>query len=70
MPRFHHQWLPDQVTFEPDAIPDSTANRLREMGHNLRFGGGQGDGNTIIIRDGVAYGANDRRSADSKASVP
>jgi gamma-glutamyltranspeptidase/glutathione hydrolase len=69
-PRFHHQWLPDQVTFEPDAIPDSTANRLRAMGHNLRFGGGQGDGNTIVIRDGVAYGANDRRSADSKASAP
>ncbi len=69
-PRFHHQWLPDQVTFEQEAIPDSTVNRLRAMGHNVRFGGGQGDGNTIIVRNGVAYGANDRRSADSKASVP
>jgi gamma-glutamyltranspeptidase/glutathione hydrolase len=63
-PRFHHQWLPDEVTFERNAIPDSTAQRLEAMGHKLRFGGQQGDGHTIILRDGVAYGANDRRSAD------
>jgi gamma-glutamyltranspeptidase/glutathione hydrolase len=69
-PRFHHQWLPDEVTFERNAIPDSTTQRLEAMGHKLRFGGQQGDGHTIILRDGVAYGANDRRSADSKASVP
>jgi gamma-glutamyltranspeptidase / glutathione hydrolase len=69
-PRFHHQWLPDEVTFERNAIPDSTARRLESMGHKLRFGGQQGDGHTIIVKDGVAYGANDRRSADSKASVP
>ena len=69
-PRFHHQWLPDEVTFERNAIPDSTAQRLQAMGHKLRFGGQQGDGHTIIVKDGVAYGANDRRSADSKASVP
>jgi gamma-glutamyltranspeptidase/glutathione hydrolase len=69
-PRFHHQWLPDEVTFERSAIPDSTAARLRAMGYTLRFGGQQGDGHTIVVRDGVAYGANDRRSPDSKASVP
>jgi gamma-glutamyltranspeptidase/glutathione hydrolase len=70
-PRFHHQWLPDEVTFERDAIPDSTVQRLTAMGYTVKFGGNQGDGNSIIIRDGVAYGANDaRRSADSKASVP
>jgi hypothetical protein len=40
------------------------------MGHTIRFGGQQGDGHTIIVKDGVAYGANDRRSSDSKASVP
>ena len=68
--RFHHQWLPDEVTFERNAIPDSTAQRLQAMGHTLRFAGQQGDGHTIILKDGVAYGANDRRSADSKASVP
>ncbi|MEP6492522.1 MAG: gamma-glutamyltransferase [bacterium] len=69
-PRFHHQWLPDEITFERDALPDSTTQRLEAMGHSVRFGGGQGDGHTIIIKNGVAYGANDKRSADSKAAVP
>ena len=69
-PRFHHQWLPDDVVFERNALPDSTTQRLQAMGHTIRFGGQQGDGHTIIMKDGVAYGANDRRSSDSKASVP
>jgi gamma-glutamyltranspeptidase / glutathione hydrolase len=69
-PRFHHQWLPDDVVFERNALPDSTTQRLQAMGHAIRFGGQQGDGHTIIMKDGVAYGANDRRSSDSKAAVP
>jgi gamma-glutamyltranspeptidase / glutathione hydrolase len=69
-PRYHHQWLPDTVTFERNAIADSTVARLRAMGHNVKFGGVQGDGNSIIVRDGIAYGANDHRSAESKASAP
>jgi gamma-glutamyltranspeptidase/glutathione hydrolase len=69
-PRFHHQWLPDEIVFERNALPDSTTQRLQAMGHTIRFGGQQGDGHTIIMKDGVAYGANDRRSADSKVSVP
>jgi gamma-glutamyltranspeptidase / glutathione hydrolase len=69
-PRFHHQWMPDETTFEKNALPDSTVQRLQAMGYTLKFGGLQGDGHTIIMKDGVAYGANDKRSSDSKASVP
>ena len=70
-PRFHHQWMPDEVTFEKNAIPDSTAERLKAMGHAIRFGqGGQGDGHSIIVKDGVAYGANDHRSTDSRVAIP
>jgi gamma-glutamyltranspeptidase/glutathione hydrolase len=69
-PRFHHQWLPDTVTFERNAISDSVAAQLRVMGHAVRFGGQQGDGHTIVVRDGIAAGANDHRSPDSKVSVP
>ena len=69
-PRFHHQWLPDSVTFERNALPDSTTKRLQAMGHAVKFGMTQGDGHTIIMKDGVAYGANDKRSADSKVGVP
>ncbi len=68
--RFHHQWLPDEVTFERNAVPDSVAARLRAMGHDVRFGGLQGDGHTIVVRDGVASGANDHRSPDSKVGIP
>ncbi|HEY9229237.1 MAG TPA: gamma-glutamyltransferase, partial [Gemmatimonadaceae bacterium] len=69
-PRFHHQWLPDSVTFERNALPDSTLQKLQAMGHAVKFGSQQGDGHTIIVRNGMAFGANDRRSSDSKASVP
>jgi gamma-glutamyltranspeptidase/glutathione hydrolase len=71
-PRYHHQWLPDTVTFEGGALPDTTVARLREMGHAVRVRGGQGDAHTIYF-DGkrrVFLGANDFRSRDSKVSVP
>ncbi|HET9455249.1 MAG TPA: gamma-glutamyltransferase [Gemmatimonadaceae bacterium] len=71
-PRHHHQWLPDTVTFESSAIPDSTAQRLQAMGHGVRVRGGQGDAHTILFdaKRRVFIGANDFRSADSKVSVP
>ena len=69
-PRFHHQWMPDSITFERNALPDSTTQRLQAMGHALKFGSTQGDGHTIIVKNGVASGANDRRSSDSKVGVP
>jgi gamma-glutamyltranspeptidase / glutathione hydrolase len=71
-PRLHHQWLPDTVMFEQGAIADSTADALRAMGHGIRFGGKQGESHTIIFdaRTKTAYGANDRRIEDSKASAP
>ena len=71
-PRLHHQWLPDVATFEHDAIADSTASQLRAMGHTVEQRGRQGDAHTIIFdaQTKTAYGANDRRSSDSKAARP
>ena len=71
-PRHHHQWLPDTAAFEAGALPDSTAQRLRSMGHAVRLRGGQGDAHTIWYdaRSRTARGANDFRSEDSKVSVP
>lgn len=68
--RMHNQWLPDETTFEREAISPETVARLKQMGHNIRLQGTQGDGNSIFIdlKTGIAYGANDRRSSDSKAS--
>ena len=71
-PRLHHQWLPDVAMFERDAIPDSTTERLRAMGHTVELRGRQGDAHTIIFDAATrtAYGANDLRSSNSKASRP
>jgi gamma-glutamyltranspeptidase / glutathione hydrolase len=71
-PRLHHQWLPDVAMFERDALPDSTIARLRAMGHTVEQRGRQGDAHTIVFdaRTKTAYGANDRRSSDSKAAAP
>jgi gamma-glutamyltranspeptidase/glutathione hydrolase len=71
-PRLHHQWLPDVATFERDALADSTMSRLRAMGHTVEQRGRQGDAHTIIFdpKTKTAYGANDRRSTDSKAARP
>jgi len=71
-PRLHHQWLPDVATFERDALPDSTLARLRAMGHTVEQRGRQGDAHTIVYnsKTRTAYGANDRRSSDSKAAAP
>ena len=33
--RFHHQYLPDEISFEPDAISEAAQLELEEMGHNL-----------------------------------
>jgi gamma-glutamyltranspeptidase/glutathione hydrolase len=36
LPRFHHQYLPDQVTFEADALSAGEQAQLEQMGHRLR----------------------------------
>jgi len=32
-PRFHHQWLPDLITFEPDAFSTATIDKLKAKGY-------------------------------------
>ncbi len=35
-PRFHHQYLPDQVEYEPAAFDELTARRLGNLGYTLK----------------------------------
>ncbi len=70
-PRRHHQWLPDLVSLEEGAAGDDVLAALRAHGHEVRVGGRQGDAHSIwVAPDGMPYGVNDRRTPDSKASVP
>ncbi|MFN7947144.1 MAG: gamma-glutamyltransferase [Blastocatellia bacterium] len=63
-PRVHHQWLPDQITYEPFGLAPDVLNRLREMGHRFverpRY---MGDCEGIMIEDktGVRLGGSDPR---------
>jgi gamma-glutamyltranspeptidase/glutathione hydrolase len=68
--RMDHEWLPDETILEEGAITAEVLARLKTMGHNIRMRGRQGDGHSIFVdpASGVAYGVNDKRSSDSKAS--
>jgi len=65
-PRIHHQWLPDRLTIEPHASPD-TIQLLQARGHTLRIGRVLGATETIEIRDGIFFGAADGRRPAARA---
>ncbi|MGH9643761.1 MAG: gamma-glutamyltransferase, partial [Terriglobales bacterium] len=62
-PRFHHQWLPDEITVEDRLSPD-TMNLLRSKGHKLDIKHFWGDGECIMIdpKTGERLGASDGRN--------
>jgi len=62
-PRFHHQWLPDQILVEDRLSPD-TMNVLRSRGHKLDVKHFWGDGECIMVdpKTGERLGASDGRN--------
>lgn len=65
-PRFHHQYFPDRLMFEPDAISAEEEEALRGLGHNLaRSRQLRGNGNLQIVtwdrRSGEVDAASDPR---------
>jgi gamma-glutamyltranspeptidase/glutathione hydrolase len=69
--RMDHQWMPDRVSVEENKVPADVLEQLRAMGHQVRTVDRQGDAHSVWIGPaGEAYGVNDTRTADSKASVP
>ena len=62
-PRFHHQWLPDEITVEDRLSPD-TMNLLRSKGHKLNVWHLWGDGECIMVdpKTGERLGASDGRN--------
>jgi gamma-glutamyltranspeptidase/glutathione hydrolase len=63
-PRFHHQWLPDQILVEDRLSPD-TMNVLRSKGHKLTVRHFWGDGECIMVdsKTGERLGASDGRNS-------
>ena len=63
-PRFHHQWLPDQLRVEKGFSPD-TLQRLEAKGQHVKLLPAMGSTQSIMIGpDGTLYGASDPRSVD------
>ena len=64
-PRIHHQWLPDEIIYEPFGMSADTSRALERRGHKLtgnpRY---MGDAQGIMIEEksGVRLGASDPRN--------
>jgi gamma-glutamyltranspeptidase/glutathione hydrolase len=60
-PHYHHQYLPDDVTYEPGALTDGEITELTAMGHKLRLSNRQW-GNMQVITWDFATGKVDAAS--------
>ncbi len=73
-PRFHHQWMPDEIRYEPFGLNADTRKELERRGHLFpkRSGGmgtteetasymGDAEGIMIDLKSGMRLGASDSR---------
>ncbi|MFB5946197.1 gamma-glutamyltransferase [Albibacterium profundi] len=64
-PRFHHQWLPDQVDAEAAAFTPEIRARLDQKGYKIQDRGSIGRVDAILVsEDGILTGGADPRGDD------
>jgi gamma-glutamyltranspeptidase / glutathione hydrolase len=62
-PRFHHQWLPEEIRLERRGFPADVIRALEARGHRVAVGYNMGDVHAIMIdpKTGMRLGASDPR---------
>jgi len=65
-PRMHHQWFPDEIRIEAGISAD-TIGLLQSRGHTVVQKSAMGAIQSILVEDGMYYGAADPRRSTSSA---
>ena len=60
-PRFHHQWMPDELRMERGFSPDTVA-LLEKRGYKVKVGSQQGECAAVLFENGWLAGAADPRT--------
>ncbi|MCP3870812.1 MAG: gamma-glutamyltransferase [Gammaproteobacteria bacterium] len=66
-PRIHHQWLPDEIRIE-EGLSADTVSLLQSQGHQVKKKSAMGAIQSIMIKEGMFYGAADPRRSTSSAA--
>ena len=65
LPRFHHQYLPDVIQYEPNGLSEQVMGRLKSFGHELKTVGRPYGNMQAILRDKASqqtFAASDPRA--------